>query len=309
MELKCPIEKILLPVDGSEASKRAIDFTGFLGSCLGKGLNKVSILRVITGGYLSRHLAYIDFRAEELVKSSEIFKRIRDEYIEKNIEPLLDEVEMMLKKNGISAMIEKLIVDGDPANEIMRIADEGSFSTVILGRREGTNIGRVPNKVVHGLTKQVIYIVGTQGLKRESFRILIAVDGSSYSMKGVEHVACLSNLMKDYISEITLLRVINTAFLMERLKSGIDPEEEARGILNEGVDLLLKSGISEELLKTKVRIGLPFEEIIKESEEGNFDVVVMGRKGRSALKDFLIGGVSSTVLQRCYKPTVVIIGD
>ena len=309
MELKCPIEKILLPIDGSEASKRAIDFTGFLGSCLGKGLNKVSILRVITGGYLSRHLAYIDFRAEELVKSSEIFKRIRDEYIEKNIEPLLDEVEMMLKKNGISAMIEKLIVDGDPANEIMRIADEGSFSTVILGRREGTNIGRVPNKVVHGLTKQVIYIVGTQGLKRESFRILIAVDGSSYSIKGVEHFACLSNLMKDYISEITLLRVINTAFLMERLKSGIDPEEEAQGILNEGVDLLLRSGISKELLKTKVRIGIPFEEIIKESEEGNFDVVVMGRKGRSALKDFLIGGVSSTVLQRCYKPTVVIIGD
>jgi len=96
MKLKCPIQKILLPTDGSEHSRRAIHFAGVLGASLGKSPSSLSVLRVITGSYLARHISYIDFRAEVL-KESETFKRVALDHFAKNIKPLLDETEMILR--------------------------------------------------------------------------------------------------------------------------------------------------------------------------------------------------------------------
>lgn len=53
----------------------------------------------------------------------------------------------------------------------------------------------------------------------------------------------------------------------------------------------------------------PSEEILKEAEEGDYNLIIMGRKGSSAIKDLIIGGVSSTVLQRCHNPTVAIVSS
>jgi hypothetical protein len=94
MKLRCPISKALLPVDGSEHSKRAVLFTGCLGASLEKGFSYLALLRVITGSYLGQHISYVDFRAEVL-KESETFKRVREEHLEKNIKPLLNEMETM----------------------------------------------------------------------------------------------------------------------------------------------------------------------------------------------------------------------
>jgi nucleotide-binding universal stress UspA family protein len=56
-------------------------------------------------------------------------------------------------------------------------------------------------------------------------------------------------------------------------------------------------------------MGNPSEEIMKEAEAGDYSLIVMGRKGRTALKELLLGGVSSTVLQRCHKPTIVLVSS
>lgn len=316
MKLQCPIPKILLPVDGSEHSKRAVQFSGYLGACLGKGLSDIALLRVVTGSYLARHISYIDFRAEVL-KESDVFKRIKEEHLAKNIRPLLDETEKILRGIGIEGKIEKLIADGDPANEIVRIADEGKFSTIIMARRGLSEIkefllGSVTNKVVHAASRQTVYIVGHKVLKDTACpipKILIPVDGSSYSMKGVEHAACLLEQLKASISKITLLRVINLALFEERLRKGIDPEKEAKKILEEAKAVLVQAGVSEGLITTESKIGKPADEILKEAEEGDYNLIIMGRKGRSSIKDLILGGVSSTVLHRCLNPTVAIVSS
>jgi nucleotide-binding universal stress UspA family protein len=316
VNLQCPIPKILLPVDGSEHSKRAVHFTGYLGASIGKDLRGISLLRVITGSHLSRHLSYIDFRADVL-KESDTFRRIKKEHIEKNIKPLLDETEKILRDIGVEAEIEKLIRDGEAANEIVTVANEGNFSTIVMASRglseiKGLLLGSVTNKVVHAATRQTVYIVGNRILRDKACpvpKILIPVDGSSYSMKGVEHAACLVSGLKDSLSKIILLRVINLTFYMERLKEGIDPEEEAREILDEAETVILQAGVSEGVIATKVRMGNPSEEILKEADGEDYNLIIMGRKGRTAFKDIILGGVSSTVLQRIQKPTVAIVGS
>lgn len=316
MKLQCTTLKILLPVDGSEHSKRSVQFAGCLGASLGKGLSSLALLRVVTGSYLARHLSYIDFRADVL-KESDTFKKIKEEHVKKNIRPLLDEAENSLKDLGIEAEIEKLISDGDPAKEIMRKADEGKFSTIIMARRGLSEmkeyiLGSVTNKVVHAANKQTVYIVGHSILKDKKCpipNILIPVDGSIYSMKGVEHAACLAADLKASMDKITLLRVINMALLAGRWKEGIDSFDEAREILDTAKETLVKAGIPEEIITTKIRLGQPSEEILKEAEEEEYNLIIMGRKGRTALKDLLLGGVSTTVLHRCQKPTVTIVSS
>jgi nucleotide-binding universal stress UspA family protein len=53
--------------------------------------------------------------------------------------------------------------------------------------------------------------------------------------------------------------------------------------------VLLKAGVSEGHISTKVGVGTPADEILKEAEEGNYHLIIVGRKGRIALKDFMLG--------------------
>lgn len=316
MNIQCPVPKILLPVDGSEHSRRAVQFSGYLGTSLGKSITGFALLRVIAGRYLSRHMAYVDFRAE-ILSQSEGFQKIKEQHIEKNIKPLLDEDEKILRDLGIEVPIEKLISEGDPASEIVHRAEEGNFSTIVMARRglselKGFFLGSVTNKVVHAASKQSVYIVGQRILRDKTCpipKVLIPVDGSPYSMKGAEHAACMASLMKTSMKKITILRVINLSRYMERLREGIDPEEEAREILDRVRMLFLEAGIPEGIIVTKVRVGRPSDEILKESEEEDYNLIVMGRKGRTALRDLVLGGVSSAVLERTQNPTVAIISS
>src|SRR4030066_130604 len=230
MVLQCPVPKVRLPVDGSGHSKRAVQFAGCLGASLGKSLVGLILLHVTAGDYLDSH-------------------------IEEKIKPFLDEGEKILKDLGTMVEIEKLVVSGDPAREIIRIAHEGKFSTIIMARR------------------------------------------------------ALSEL-KAHVSRITLLRVINLSLYLKRIREGIDPEEESKRILDEAKEVFLRAGIPERFITTRIKVGKkPAEEIIKEAEEGQYNLVIMGRKGRSALEDLIMGGVSSTVLQRCQNPTVAIVSS
>lgn len=316
MKQQCPIPKILLPVDGSENSKNAVQFAGCLGAFMGESLLGLTLLHVMAGGYLSRHMANVDFRTEVLMQS-EMFKRIKEEHMTKDIMPILDDAEKILKDAGVKPKIEKLIVDGDPANEIIRVANQGNYSTIIMARSQYSGmkellLSDVTNKVVHATSRQTLYIVGQKIISEKACpipRILIPVDGSSYSVKGIEHAACLVSSLKGSIGGITLLRVINLALYAERLTKGIDPHEEAKKILDEAKGILLQAGISEKLVTYKIMTGNPADEILKEADEGNHSLLIMGRKGRTALKDLLLGGVSSSVLHRSQNQTIAIVSS
>ena len=316
MRLQCPIPRILLPTDGSKHAKRAVQFAGNLGAAMGKSLSGVTLLYVSTGGYLSEHMANVDFRTQVLVESP-LFKRIREQHIKQDIQPFLDEEEKILRDAGIEAPIEHLIREGEASNEVIRAAEKGKFSAVIMARRgvselKGLFIGSVTSKVIHAASKQTIYIVGSKIAKDKTCpipKILIPVDGSSYSMNGVEHIACLTAPFKESLERITLLRVINMALYMERLKRGTDPEGEAQQILGDAKAVFADAGFPQKLIETKAVIGKPAEEILKEADKGSYHLIVMGRKGRTALKELLLGGVSSTVLERTTNATIILVSN
>ena len=307
--IKCPFDKVLLPVDRSENSLRAVKFAGAL--LKGVETSNLTLLYVMAGGYLSEHMKNIDFRAE-LIKGSEVFKRIKEKHIEEDIMPFLSDYEKTLKNAGFAGSIERKIEEGDPGNKIVEISKKDNFQTVMLARRgmgelKGLLLGSVSSKVLHGLINHNVYLVGEKVSEANpASSILVPVDGSEYSMKAVEHALCIANVVKG-INKITILRVINVSLYLERVRQGIDPEEEAKEILNKAKKRFFDEGIPHELIETKTSVGFPKDEIVKEIKEGNYNLVIMGRKGRTALSDFVLGGVSSTVINKCFEPTVAII--
>lgn len=310
MNIQCPISKILLPANGSENAKRAVKFTGCLGRLMGKSLSGITLLYVMPESYLGKHSDYKDFRSE-IVKQSDTIKKIRAQHIEKDIKPFMDASEKILRDAKIGINIEELIVEGDPSDEIVRIADEGNYSTIMIARKDAdpkNSLTGVANQVVHAASKHTIYVVGLDVLRGQACpipKILVSVDGSPYSLKGIEHAACLASTFRDSVSEITLLRVIN----VDRSDKTEELEREAEQILDEANNRFLQAGVPKGVIKTKHRTGKPADEIVKEVEEGNHNFIIMGRKGRSTIKDLILGGVSTSVLQQCPKPTIALVSS
>ena len=188
MRTRCPGLKILIPADESEHALRAVRFAGSLGTSLGKNLEEIQILRVISGRYMSTRVPYVDFRAE-LLKLSDSFAKFRQQHIEKTIHPSMDEKEKILRDTGIRVPVRKHILDGDPAREIIKAAREEGITTIVMARRGlseimGILLGSVTNKVVHSATGQTVYIVGQQIYQGPGCpfpRMLIPVDGSKYA--------------------------------------------------------------------------------------------------------------------------------
>lgn len=58
--------------------------------------------------------------------------------------------------------------------------------------------------------------------------------------------------------------------------------------------------------KIKVTIGQPVDEILREVENNDYDMVVMGAHGHGALADALMGSVSRRVVRRCMKPVLLV---
>jgi len=60
-----------------------------------------------------------------------------------------------------------------------------------------------------------------------------------------------------------------------------------------------KLSLSKEVnVSTEVRNGIPYDEILKYEEEKGVDLIVISSHGRSAIKTYLMGSVTSRVLKR-----------
>ena len=152
-------------------------------------------------------------------------------------------------------------------------------------------------------------------------KILIALDGSEISSKIVEFAA--KTVSEN--SVITLFSVIpNVDLLCEldpRFIKGFAPkqypdycraiQDEKRRLLDEtlqaGRQQFLDAGFKVESISTKIEmmkhdVALT---IIEEARTG-YDLIVLGRRGHSGLKKFLLGSVSQKVLQAAKDISVLI---
>jgi nucleotide-binding universal stress UspA family protein len=132
-----------------------------------------------------------------------------------------------------------------------------------------------------------------------TMKILLAVDGSEYTKRMLAYLAAHDELLGPG-HEYTALTVVTPVppHAARHLDRGtIDDyyRDEANKVLNPVTAFAAQNGWQ---LKARSRCGHAPEEIAAAAAEGNFDLIVMGTHGYSALGNLVLGSVVSGVLAR-----------
>lgn len=133
-------------------------------------------------------------------------------------------------------------------------------------------------------------------------RILVGVDGSDNSLRAARIAAETAALFR---SEITLLYVLQPT--ESAYYTGMPTTDEAEKAKGEEKLYRAKAVCEEAGLKPalKVMLGNPAEAILDLAQDG-YDLVVVGTRGISGLSRFLMGSVSTRVVQFAKVPVMVV---
>jgi len=72
---------------------------------------------------------------------------------------------------------------------------------------------------------------------------------------------------------------------------------------SENIEKMIKEISAEHLpVDVKIKIGVPFRELIQAVKDGGVDLVVMGRKGRGNLAGILFGTTAEKMFRHCPVP-------
>ena len=135
-------------------------------------------------------------------------------------------------------------------------------------------------------------------------KILVPIDGSESSLHALNRAV---NIAKKFDSKITLINVywisafrLTPAQLVDYV---VDIRKAGEEILEEGKSIVKAEGVSvESILKEGHIVG----EILKTSKEGNYDLIVMGARGVSKIREILLGSVSYGVVSHSTVPVMIV---
>lgn len=137
--------------------------------------------------------------------------------------------------------------------------------------------------------------------------ILVAYDGSELAKTALEQA--VSIVRGNPVAKLTVLHVyhlpsiqIGAAFYAGSPSVEKEYYDYAEAMLEEA-----RKAIEELPYKAmKMRKGFPVDTILEAAEELGCDLIVMGSRGLSGLKEFMLGSVSHAVVQKAKIPVLIV---
>ncbi|GLI09429.1 universal stress protein UspA [Paenibacillus tyrfis] len=137
-------------------------------------------------------------------------------------------------------------------------------------------------------------------------KVLVAFDGSELSVKALQKAVAIT---QEDSAELIVIHVYQSpvlaygsAFVTVPATLDQDYEEYARSVLKEAEGLT--TGVSR--VKHVLQQGQPAVTILEYAEENGVDLIIMGSRGLSGLREFVLGSVSHNVVQHSKVPVLVI---
>ena len=137
--------KVLVPVDGSENSLRALDHAIYLAKKTDANITAMNVIENPPTVYVESQKLLNDLLANFRAESARI----------------LDKCKQIAEKSDVK--IETIIGEGDAASSIVGYAEKGGFDTIIIGRRglgrfKEMVLGSISNKVLHHAKCSVLIV-------------------------------------------------------------------------------------------------------------------------------------------------------
>lgn len=149
-------------------------------------------------------------------------------------------------------------------------------------------------------------------------KILVPLDGSEHSLRALDIAI---QIAKKFDGKITLIHVYSVSVRpvvvpepstptlgipimapteYSRLAEAV--REAGARILAQGEEKAKAKGVE---VETMLREGHVVHEIVRAAEEGKFDLIVMGARGISKIKELILGSVSDGVIRNAPCPVLV----
>lgn len=143
-------------------------------------------------------------------------------------------------------------------------------------------------------------------------KVLLAADGSDGSLHAARVLGNLMVGLPD--ARVTVLYVahIPRSFnMMDEFGQKVTPEVPIDVMIRRSADPILKRtlsalGLPSERIDFEVQVGEPAEEIVDLARLEAYDMVVMGSRGLSPMKELLLGSVSNRVLHTAPCPVLIV---
>jgi len=138
-------------------------------------------------------------------------------------------------------------------------------------------------------------------------KILVPIDGSENSLRALSHGLFLSSNLK---IKLTILFVIEVPpFVYIQSQKVVDSvmaslEKEAKDILEEGRNQAKRYDVEPEIIFLEGNNIASI--IIEHGDKNNFDLIVIGSKGKGKLKTSLLGSVSNKVIHHSKSPVYMV---
>lgn len=143
-------------------------------------------------------------------------------------------------------------------------------------------------------------------MEKKKERILVAVDGSDNSeralIKAKRHGEQVGG-------EITILTVVDPISIgiysySELSKRDYDVlKSVGESVLTESLKII---DDTKGKVNTKLKKGSPADEILKEAEDGNYDLIIMGSRGFGVFSKSILGSVSQKILNHTETDVLII---
>jgi len=281
------IRRILCPTDFSEFSDIAFRYAL---SIAHHYRSKLLVEHVVESwqhpeaAFVPAHY-YVEFRSHLLRKGQEELHRFVKNHANNEIRP------------------EPVVDEGIAADSILALAEAQEVDLIVMGThgRRGFDrlvLGSVTDRVMRSAPCPVLAASkpphGSVAAGKERghihhlSRILFCADFSENSERALKYAISAT---AEYDAELTLLHVL------EGVPSPAKTEE-AMAVAAERLDKLIPPERRKTLkIKTAVRIGKPYEQIVQFAGDAQIDMVTMGVRGRGALDVAVFGSTTYRVMQ------------
>lgn len=279
--------KVIMPVNDS-----SLPVQNYAAMIAREFNSKVIIIRITSIG--------IEGIEKEEDLGKETIERIRS-YLNQKYEKMLGKTVNQFERQGIDASAH-LFEHIDPADHILVTTREEEGDLIIMGHKEeskeGTyTLGSTTRKVYRHSTKPVLIVKEV----RKPKKILVGFDSSEEAQEALKYA---EEIASKFDSRIKILHVTPRP---QFSPSKASKEEVLDDFKSLGEKIIEKANLqyNPEKVEKEVRIGKPAEVILEEAEKGDFDLIAIGSRGLTTVKEYLIGSVSEKVSEYAKVPVLV----
>lgn len=298
------IKRILCPIDLSDASQHALEHA------------------VAAAKWFEAHITLLHvYGTPQFVPAPEMpgyVPLVPSPEPEDTIEHLTERVRRFCSSVLIDRSVEILVRKGDPAKEIVRLAEQIPADLLVMGTHgrggfERLFLGSVTEKVLRSTPSAVLTVPprskGPTAGPILYRRILCPIDFSDAATRALQHALSIA---RHTSARLTVLHVVEDFVDAPQLDVNVHfTVPEYRRYLEEDAIARLKAAVPDEartwgIVEEQVTAGKASREILRVAAAVEAELIVMGVQGRGAVDRWVFGSTTHRIVREATCPVLTL---